>query len=345
LEELHLASLHVKYWRLKCVAKANSYDASTTLAAILPLLPAHSAIVDDGRRTDKQYLNAAKRQLVRVRRDASSKRKAFLQALKERIAMRKTSSTLSAAAALQCINKQLGQPGHIKYVLRPSTQTPLTKVHLTSTDQRTDPLTGVVSSHKTVSIINTKAKLESRILARNKKHFAQAENTPFTESPLKSMHVGEDLNKYFDLDGTPLHLPDGTFPETVTVLQLIREAFHERPPPIDPVVSFEALVTSLLHWDEKTSTSPSGRHLGLYKSLVTAHIDSGNEFGHQPGNDDDTPTVQEHATEVLYAIYAAAVSVAQRGLYLDRWIHVVNAMIYKKPGVLELDELCVIQLL
>jgi hypothetical protein len=63
-EELHLSSLHVKYWRLKCAATANSYNASTTLAVILPLLPAQYAIVDDGLRTDKQYLNAAKRKLV-----------------------------------------------------------------------------------------------------------------------------------------------------------------------------------------------------------------------------------------------------------------------------------------
>jgi hypothetical protein len=36
--------------------------------------------------------------------------------------------------------------------------------------------------------------------------------------------------------------------------------------------------------------------------------------------------------------------VAQRGLYLHRWIFVINAMIYKKANVLELDELRVIHL-
>jgi hypothetical protein len=58
-EELHCASLHVKYWRVKCSAKANNYDASLTLAAILPLLPSCFALVDDGLRSDKQSLNAA----------------------------------------------------------------------------------------------------------------------------------------------------------------------------------------------------------------------------------------------------------------------------------------------
>jgi hypothetical protein len=67
-EELHCASSHVKYWRLKCSATNNHYDASETLAAIGPLLPATYAIVDDGLRTDKQYLNAAKRILVIARR-------------------------------------------------------------------------------------------------------------------------------------------------------------------------------------------------------------------------------------------------------------------------------------
>jgi hypothetical protein len=98
-----------------------------------------------------------------------------LQELKERIAMSKTSSTLSSADALKCIEKQLRQSanfGHIKYVLHPSTQSPLNKVHVTTTKCRTDTLTGAVSYSKMVEIIDTQAELERRILARNKKHFA-----------------------------------------------------------------------------------------------------------------------------------------------------------------------------
>jgi hypothetical protein len=152
------------------------------------------------------------------------------------------------------------------------------------------------------------------------------------------MAAGEDLDKYFAADGTPLSLPDGTFTETVTVLKTIHKAFHDRPPSINALVTFDDFVTSFLHWDETTATSPSGRHLGLYKSVVTAHCDSRAEFNTQSDDQPGTPTIQEQA------IYEVTINVAQRGLYLDRWIHVMNAMIYKKAGVLELDEFRVIHL-
>jgi hypothetical protein len=54
--------------------------------------------------------------------------------------------------------------------------------------------------------------------------------------------------------------------------------------------------------------------------------------------------IKEKATAILSAIYVLAAGVAKRGLYLKHWILVINVMIYKKAGVLELDKLRVIHL-
>jgi hypothetical protein len=127
-KEVRFASLHVKYCRLKCAATANSYDATPTMAAINLLLPSKHKIVDNGTQTDKQELNSAKRHLVFTRLDAKQLRRAFLQELRERIAMHKMSSTLSLAESLKCIDKQLSQTanyGHIKATLKPTTQSSL----------------------------------------------------------------------------------------------------------------------------------------------------------------------------------------------------------------------------
>jgi hypothetical protein len=290
-EQIHFASLHVKYWRLKGAAIYNKYDASETLEAILPLLPSTHQIIDDGSCTNKQQLNAAYRFLLRTRKDAESLRKNFLQELRECIAQRKTPSGMDLAASLQCINKQLRQMKkfcNIRQALNPQLQSTLNKVHVTMTEQYIDPATGQVKFIQKVEVIDTKAELESRILARNKKHFAQAQGTPFTEEPLLSL-TPDLLRDFLDSDGNPLQLPEGTFTETLTVLQLLREAFADRPPSIDATVSFDDFVDLFLHWNENTSTSPSGRHLGLYKSLVTAHCDSGSEF--RDGTDDE-PSIQ-----------------------------------------------------
>jgi hypothetical protein len=104
--------------------------------------------------------------------------------------MCKTSSTLSPTESLKCINKQLlstAHFGHIKKVLQPSAPSPLTKVHVTTTERTVDPVTGHATSTQRVAVIDTRAELEARILARNKKHFAQAQGTPFTAAPLKFM--------------------------------------------------------------------------------------------------------------------------------------------------------------
>jgi hypothetical protein len=258
------------------------YDAHSTLSEINTLLPAsHHQVVDAGDKTNQQELNAATRHLASQRRDAHKLHKVFLQELREHIAMRKTSTTLSPAEALKCIEKQLrqnAQYGHIKSTLKPTAPLSLTKVHVTTSVTVTNPDIGVVSHVKQVTVIDTREELKLRILARNKLHFAQAEGTPFIEAPLKGLTPTAALDAFSDPKGNRLQLPAGTFKETHMVMEILRDAFLDRPPLISPTISFKDFVTSLLHWDEKTSTSPSGRHLGLYKSILTAHIDSGAEF-------------------------------------------------------------------
>jgi hypothetical protein len=191
--------------------------------------------------------------------------------------MRKTPADMDLEASLKCIDKQLCQTtkfSPIKQTLCPSTHAPLTKVHIETTEHFIDPANGKVTHHLSVEIVDTRAALETRILARNKQHFAQAQGTTFTEELFLSM-TPDNLEKCFDLDGNPQRLPAVTLKETITVLKILREAFADRPPGIESKVSFDDFIGSFLHWNEKTSTSPSWRHLGLYKSLVTAHCNSG----------------------------------------------------------------------
>jgi hypothetical protein len=134
-----------------------------------------------------------------------------------------------------------------------------------------DPATGTCRDLKNVEVIDTRDELEKRILQRNKRHFTQPEETPYTQAPLNKMTSENALADFFDADGKPLTLPAGTFVETTTVMQIIQEELSNPPPTIMTTVPFDDFVTALLHWDKKNSTSPSGRHLGLYQSIVTAH--------------------------------------------------------------------------
>jgi hypothetical protein len=123
----------------------------------------------------------------------------------------------------------------------------------------------------------------------------------------------------------------------LTVLEILKEEASKSHRKWSPQLTFDTFLSGLLKWNEKTSTSPSGRHLGLYKSLVTAHIDSSGDFrADLPDNEDDT-SIQDMATLILKVIHGLASLSCLHSFFLDRWSIVVNVMIYKKPGVLELD--------
>jgi hypothetical protein len=62
-----------------------------------------------------------------------------------------------------------------------------------------------------------------------------------------------------------------------------------------------------------------------------------------PNDPNEIPT-QEKATLILQLIQGVAMTAATHGFRLCRWIQVINVMIYKKPGVIELDKLRVISL-
>jgi hypothetical protein len=119
-----------------------------------------------------------------------------------------------------------------------------------------------------------------------------------------------------------------------------------------------------------TSTFPSGLHLGLYRALITAYIDASGEFSkldddatnnvptsasdddpNDPSTEEATTastvlqhTTQEKAESILQVIHSLTSTAAHFGFYLQRWTQVVNVMIYKKTGVIELNKLCVIHL-
>jgi hypothetical protein len=85
-------------------------------------------------------------------------------------------------------------------------------------------------------------------------------------------------------------LPPPAFPESALVIDILKERAEARIPAWSDIVDFEEdFIPALLHWRERTSTSPSGRHLGLYKALATAYCNSSEEFSDL--YDDDDPSM------------------------------------------------------
>jgi hypothetical protein len=127
------------------------------------------------------------------------------------------------------------------------------------------------------------------------------------------------------------------------VLEALADAANQPPPCWSEHIHFEDFTKGLQRWREATSTSPSGRHLGTYKTLLAVYFDKAHEFKELP-EPASALTIQAKAEKILRVIHGLASTAARKGFYLKRWLRVINVMIYKEPGNFKLEKLRVIHL-
>jgi hypothetical protein len=294
-DKLFFASLKVRYWRTALTARRTNTDHSIVLADLAAKVwvsdppPPHPRNL----RALQSVTRAAERALRCVRKVALAKRRAFLERLRERIALRTKTQDTSPEAALKNVTRQLQGTkrfSRIRRALDPIRQPPLTKVEIVRESEYLHPVTSKRVLQRQVREIDTRQALEAAIIARNRRHFAQADGTPFTRPPLSFIGSQNHFNLYEDAAGQPIEVPDDSFIETHTILDILREHAAHPPPSWSAEVDFDTFISAFLHWTESTSTSPSRRHLGLYKALITAHIDASGEFSEiSPDSPHDPP--------------------------------------------------------
>ena len=151
------------------------------------------------------------------------------------------------------------------------------------------PDTQETQTVKKLQTINTQELLEQAILNRNQTHFSQSHGTPWTMPPFKFMGSELDFNLYKDKDGNDIQIPNNTFLETKTVLELLCKC-TSKTLPFSKAISFDEFTSFLTRWKESTSTSPSGQRIGIYLALVTAYKNKQNDFAMQ----DKSPLTYQH---------------------------------------------------
>ena len=112
------------------------------------------------------------------------------------------------------------------------------------------------------------AEIETLLLNRNEAHFGQAEGTPFTVGALKTAlnYHGDGPIAEMILDGTYTNdsLDDAT--------QLFLAHLNRRTTSaLNGEITVKEIIGKLKTWDERTSTSPSGTHLGHFHVLWRHH--------------------------------------------------------------------------
>jgi len=113
-----------------------------------------------------------------------------------------------------------------------------------------------------------KTELEDTLLEHSRAHFAQADGSRFTQEPLKHLLCYNGLTTFGNhvTQGKPLpEFHNFDEPTTAVLTNLKRKVTANDTMPI--TLDYDSLLCGIQKWPERTTTSPSGRHLGIYKSL------------------------------------------------------------------------------
>ena len=178
-------------------------------------------------------------------------------------------------------------------------------------------------------------KIEHYLMLRNYQHFGQAHGTPFTIPP---------LSEWVDWTATsPASeaILIGTFTTDIGISDICKRLLHHCQnrtgnDTIPALLTEEEFRGKLRVWNERTTTSPSGRHLGRYKALYAKSI--------YPPESNDHETFLRKQESIRTLILQIINFCIATNYPLARWCRITNTMIFKEPGVYKIHKLRVIHL-
>jgi hypothetical protein len=188
--------------------------------------------------------------------------------------------------------------------------------------------------------------IHKAILEQNKKHFYQADVTPFAGGAENTILY--DLTGYTGMSKAAKEVINGTFlnkyganlgdilPKTEQVIRELSmpEEIKVLGKQIETEISEADFISGFKGWKERTSTSPSGRHLGHYKAIV-------NDLDLEK-QDPEKSHLRERKTNFVSALVKLLNIPIKYGFAPKHWCTSVTVMIEKDPGNPRIERLRVI---
>lgn len=154
--------------------------------------------------------------------------------------------------------------------------------------------------------------IEAKLLERNREHYGQASQTPFAKLTEVFGRSGTSAEATAVLEGT-----HQTHRYSIEVQAILMELRRDPSIPMIPSeITYADFTKALEKWPERTSTFPSGRHLGHYKSLLLLLEDD------QAGDGSDLLALHHDMLRI---------AVLRKRPY-KRWLKEVEVMLEKDEG-------------
>ncbi len=177
--------------------------------------------------------------------------------------------------------------------------------------------------------VNDRATMEMLLLQRSQNHFKQADGTPFTSEPLRSLLLPDGLTPFGQqiYNREPI---DPNLPIPLGARLLLEHQYNKLPHlrATEHNPDFDTLMKGFRKWPERTATSPSGRHLGIYKSLLK---DQHHEKQGEP--------ITTKGIDIMREIFWLLALALKHTHTFERWKTVWNLYLEKDIGSPRLDRL------
>jgi hypothetical protein len=305
LEQSHLI---IQYWCVRLKSEKLKINGSKRINNILKRMTDKSKqLVQDNTLSLTRALRKAIKDHKELLRNNFQLRKEYLQFLVQEFNERGTSAQALTVQALitreqtrhdfQCIRRCLKETSHSK----------LTSIEI--------PCEVNQGQWKTIHEPQMTPKLTTRSIS----HFGQADKTPFASDPLKTILGYEGTN----IASKEL-IEQQIFPDDIIIQDEYTQAIINKLKDGGNLtinqyeITFEEFKQAFINWNEKTTTSPSGRHLGHYKLLTIL-----------PVFDKNNNNLSEQLLQLYYNITKI---MTKLGKSLNRWKNISTMMIEKDKG-------------
>lgn len=329
---MHSSYLIYTYWRKYNSSKQNRIKLDEQLQDIKNQLGPKVYMNQNESKHSLQMLRLATKQWKQIKQDAYQLRQEHLYNRQELAIRSKNPNVAKIIANLRKSERIKRAYYHIRAINKPSTSNGGLSYILTKDKD------GYLTRIDNIDEMNEK------LYHRNRIHFAQAHHTPCTL----------DSNvKYLGDSGTTAaakNILQGIIPSDINEdLKMILQELNSQSPPIPIHFEFNDMLQGFAKWDERTTTSPSGRHLGIYKALANAHKYTFRTTyediqAQLPQSNGSEQIVVLLATQILQIINKIINIATRRSVVLERWTFVHNFFLEKIPGQPLIDKLRVIHI-
>jgi len=242
---LHKAYLIHRYWKLKKSAKVTERDYEETYQRIRTIV-GEEALLQAPTETINVKIRQARNKLRAIRREATNKRKQFLNDLATAAKHSKNKNQQKLILGLKQAEENRRCFAMVRQILKP----------------RTGGLTHILTRNDTNDqweTINDRATMEMLLIQCSQTHFKQADGTPYTTEPLSRLLRPDGLTQFGQqiYDREPI---DPEIPLNAGTRLLLEHQYNKIPKlrSTEHALEFEPLMKGFKKWPERTATSPSG---------------------------------------------------------------------------------------